>query len=54
MDDAFKEVIRLGGLETESDYSYDGRVEEVMLSHCGLFGQNSQFEWLSLALECKT
>ena len=28
MDDAFAEVVRMGGLETENDYSYDGRREE--------------------------
>ena len=31
MDNAFEEVIRLGGLETEIDYPYDGRGEAVSL-----------------------
>ena len=31
MDNAFEEVIRLGGLETEIDYPYDGKGEAVSL-----------------------
>ena len=33
MDNAFAEIIRIGGLETEDDYAYDAHAEQVNITH---------------------
>ena len=33
MDNAFAEIIRIGGLETEDDYAYDAHAEQVYRTH---------------------
>ena len=32
MDNAFAEIIRIGGLETEDDYAYDAHAEQVKIT----------------------